>query len=227
MTQLDKTQQSCTTKRCQHQLNRKWTKDTNINTTDCRQVTNNWNGTQFRIKTQYKWTTAKYANTTGVNLIHVTSISFKWTDHLDVKRRNRRFPEITGEDNLTVFSYSRRVKSEWRWQRRIANLRHFEIFRHGPIIIYSRLPAGGTYYPLCTFPASSECLIGISDAFSAFCLRVSVILPTCSLYPQQKHACSALHPQVSTYIYKSMPEGSYQVQSPGFPKIVYLKMLNK
>ena len=83
---------------------------------------------------------------------------------------NRRFPEITGEDNLTVFSYSRRVKSpEWRWQRKRAYLRYFEIFRHGPIIIYTRLPAGGTYYPICTFPASSECLIGISDAFSAFC----------------------------------------------------------
>ena len=83
--------------------------------------------------------------------------------------QNRRFPEITGKDNLTVFSYSRRVKSpEWRWQRRRADLRHFEIFRHGPIMIYTRLPAGGTYYPICAFPASSECLTGISDAFSAF-----------------------------------------------------------
>ena len=68
---------------------------------------------------------------------------------------------------------------------------------------------------------SSECLIGISDAFSAICLRVSVIFPTCSLYPQQKRAYSVLHPQAWTYIYRSMPEGSYQVQSPGFPKIVY------
>ncbi len=98
--------------------------------------------------------------------------------------QNRRFPEITGEDNLTMFSYSGRVKSpEWRWQRRRADLRHFEIFRHGPIIIYTTLPAGGTCYPICTFLASRECLIGISDAFSAFCLLVSVILPTCSLYP--------------------------------------------
>ena len=110
---------------------------------------------------------------------------------------------------------------EWRWQWRRADLRHFEIFRHGPIIIYTRLPAGGTYYPICTFPTSSECLIGISDAFSAFCLRVSVIFPTCSLYTQQKRAYSALHPQAWTYIYRSMPEGSYRVQSPGFPKIVY------
>jgi len=86
-----------------------------------------------------------------------------------LKDFNRRFPEITGEDNLTVFSYSGRVKSpEWKWQRRRADLRHFEIFRRGPILIYTRLRAGGTYYPICTFPASSECLIGISDAFSAF-----------------------------------------------------------
>ena len=88
-----------------------------------------------------------------------------------------------------MFSYSGRVKSpECRWQRRRADPRHFEIFRHGPIIIYTRLPAGGTYYPICMFPASSECLIGISDPFSAFCLRVSVIFPTCSLYPPTK-AC--------------------------------------
>ena len=103
---------------------------------------------------------------------------------------------------MTVFSYSGRVKSpERRWQRRRADLQHFEIFRHGPVIIYTRLPAGGTYYPICTFPPSSECLISISDAFSAFCLRVSVIFPMCSLYPQQKCAYSALHPQAWTYIY--------------------------
>ena len=102
-----------------------------------------------------------------------------------------------------MFSYSGRVKSpEWRWQWRRADLRHLEIFRHRPVIIYTRLPAGGTYYPICTFLASSECLIGISDAFSAFCLRVSVIFPTCSLYPQQKCAYSALHPQAWTYIYR-------------------------
>ena len=123
---------------------------------------------------------------------------------------NRRFPEITGEDNLIVFSYSGRVKSpEWRWHWRRADLRHFEIFRRGPIIIYTRLPAGGTYYPICMFPASSESLISISDAFSAFCLRVSIIFQTCSQYPQQKHAYSALHPQAWTYIHRSMPEGSY------------------
>ena len=128
---------------------------------------------------------------------------------------------------MTVFSYSGRVKSpEWRWQWRRADLRHFEIFRRGPIIIYTRLPAGGTYYPICTFPANSERLIGISNAFSAFCLRVSVILPTCSLYPQQNRAYSALHPQARTYIY-AMPVGTYRVQSPGFPKIVYYSLLRQ
>ena len=43
-----------------------------------------------------------------------------------LKDFNRRFPEITGEDNLTVFSYSGRVKSpEWRRQLRRADLRQF------------------------------------------------------------------------------------------------------
>ena len=86
-----------------------------------------------------------------------------------ISSTNRRFPEITGKDNLTVFSYSGRVKSpEWRRQLRRADLRQFQIFRHGPVIIYTRLPAGGTYYPICMFPTNSERLIGISDAFSAF-----------------------------------------------------------
>ena len=71
------------------------------------------------------------------------------------------------------------------------------------------------------FPTNSECLIGISDAFFAFCLWVSVVLPTCSLYPQQKCAYSALHPQAWTYIYSSMPVNTYRVHSLGFPKIVY------
>ena len=35
-----------------------------------------------------------------------------------------------------------------------------EDIKHQPIISW------GTYYPICMFPASSECLIGISDAFT-------------------------------------------------------------
>ena len=125
---------------------------------------------------------------------------------------------------LCAWIYNHSIKNkatELRRQRRRGDLRHFEIFRHGPIIIYTRLPAGGTYYPICTFPASSECLISIFDAFSAFCLRVSVTFPTCSLYPQQKRAYSVLHPRAWTYISRSMPKDSYRVQSPGFLKIVY------
>ena len=87
---------------------------------------------------------------------------------------NRRFPEITGEDNLSVFV-----------------LRESEV-------------------PWCFF-----------SSFFSFCLRVSIILPLCSLYPQQKRAYSALHPQAWTYGYSSMPVGTYRVQYLGFPKIVY------
>ena len=135
------------------------------------------------------------------------------------------------------------------------------------------------------FLTNGECLISISDAFFAFCLRVSVTFPTCSLYLQQKRAYSALqvgsvawcpqmsadmlgtswdqcwsmvqysftstetrrlvrtdsppppppppshssctmtlcytHRHICVYIYRSMPIGIYQVQSPGFLKIVY------
>ena len=87
----------------------------------------------------------------------------------DLGVARRRFPEITGKDNSTAFSDSGRVKSpEWRRQRRRADLRRFQIFRHGPVIIYTRLPAGGTCRPICTFPTNSERLIGVSDACSAF-----------------------------------------------------------
>ena len=111
----------------------------------------------------------------GRQHLHVTPATTTQRCNTPLRWIFRRFPEIIGEDNLTMFSYSGRVKSpEWRPQLRRADLRHFEIFRHGPIIIYTRLPAEVTYYPICRFPASSECLIGISDAFSAFCLRVSV-----------------------------------------------------
>ena len=49
-----------------------------------------------------------------------------WNEYWDCLSVNRRFPEITGKDNLTVFSYSGRVKSpEWRWQLRRADLRQF------------------------------------------------------------------------------------------------------
>ena len=44
----------------------------------------------------------------------------------DIVTVNRLFPEITGKDNLAMFSYSGRVKSpEWRRQLRRADLRQF------------------------------------------------------------------------------------------------------
>ena len=76
----------------------------------------------------------------------------------------------------------------------------FQIFRHRSIIIYTRLPAGGTYYPICMFPTNGECLIGISDAYFAFCLRVSVILPTCSLYPHKACLLCATPAGMDLYI---------------------------
>ena len=143
-------------------------------------------------------------------------------DQLMYLLTNRRFLEITGKDNLTVFSYSGRVKfPEWRRHLRRADLRQFSIFRHEHVIVYARLSAVGTYYPICMLPMNNEHLIGISDAFSAFCLRVSVIFSMCSLYPQQKHAYSALHPRYTRNHVQAMPGGIYRVQSPGFPKVVY------
>ena len=117
-----------------------------------------------------------------------------------------------------MFSYSGRVKSpEWRWQRRRADLRHFQIFRHGPVIMYTRLLAGGTYYPFCTFPVGSEAFLmpflPYVDGYH---------LPHMLTVPQQKRAYCAL---LCAVIYRSMSEGSYRVQSTGFPKIVYYRNL--
>ena len=135
---------------------------------------------------------------------------------------NRRFPEITGKDNLTVFSYSGRVKSpEWRRQLRRADLRHFETLRYGPIIIYTRLPAKGTYCPICTFPASSECLIGISDAFSAFVYGYPSSCPRAHCTPNKSAPTWRYTRRPGPIYIQAMPVGTYRVQSPGFPKIVY------
>jgi len=121
---------------------------------------------------------------------------------------------------LTVFSYCGRVKSpEWRRQLRRADLRQFKIFRHGPIIIYTRLPAGGTYNPICMFPTNSERLIGISDAFSLFTgiRRLAHVLTV----PPTKACLLCATPAGMDLYLQAMPVGTYRVQSPGFPKIVY------
>ena len=59
------------------------------------------------------------------NFLHVQKwSSYIFRNHIGLFQFiNRRFLEITGKDNLTVFSYSGRVKSpEWRWQLRRADL---------------------------------------------------------------------------------------------------------
>ena len=83
---------------------------------------------------------------------------------------------------MTVFSYPGRVKSpEWRRQLRRADLQQFQIFGHGPVIIYTRLPARGIYYPICMFPTNSERLIGISDVSVTDLAHVLGVPPTKAL----------------------------------------------
>ena len=70
-----------------------------------------------------------------VNWCETLRILCQWHEKcVQYKPRIDDFLKITGKDNLTVFSYSGRVKSpEWRRQRRRADLRQFQIFRHRPI----------------------------------------------------------------------------------------------
>ena len=119
-------------------------------------------------------------------------------------------------------SYSGSVKfPEWRWQRRRADLRHFEIFRHGPIIIYTRLPAGVTYYLICTFLASSEYLIAFLMPFLPFVYGYPSSSPCAHCMPN-KSVPALRYTRGHGPIYTGpCPKGSYRVQSPGFPKIVY------
>ena len=124
-------------------------------------------------------------------------VPFQWQHH----HWNRRFPEITGEDNLTMFSYAGRVKSpEWRRQWRRASLQQFQIFRHRPILIYTRLPAWETYYLICMFPTNSECLISISDAFSAFRLWVSIIFHVFTVPPTKAYSLCAACTGMNLYM---------------------------
>ena len=95
------------------------------------------------------------------------------------------------------------------------------IFRHGPIIIYTRLPAGGTYYPICMFPTNGEYLIAFLLHFLPSVYGYLSSCPRAHCTPPKKRAYSALHPQACTYICSSTPISTYQVQSLGFLKIVY------
>ena len=135
---------------------------------------------------------------------------------------NRRFPEITGEDNLTVFSYSGRVKSpEWRWQWRRADLRHLEIFRHQPVIIYTRLPAGGNLLSDLYIPR--EQWVFDWHFWCLFCLLfmgIRHLAHVLTLPPTKVWLLCATPAGLDLYT-QAMPVGTYWVQSPGFPKIVY------
>ena len=85
------------------------------------------------------------------------------------------------------------------------------------IMIYTRLLAGGTYYPICMFPTA---LIGISDAFSAFVYGVRHLAHMLTVPPTKAWLLCATPAGMDLYI-QAMPVGAYWVQSPGFPKIVW------
>ena len=53
------------------------------------------------------------------------------------------------------------------------------------IIIYTTLPAGRTYYPICRSPMNSVRLIGISDGFSAFVYGYSSSCPRAHCTPNK------------------------------------------
>ena len=75
------------------------------------------------------------------------------------------------------------------------------------------------------FPVNSERLIDISDAFSAFLYGDPSSCPHAQFTPNKSvTTLRYTHRHVPVYIYiyiQAMPVGTYRVQSPGFPKIVY------
>ena len=133
---------------------------------------------------------------------------------------NRWFPEITGKDNLCFLT-----PGEWSplngdssWEELIC-----DSFRSSgmEIIIYTSLPAGGTYCPICIFPTNSECLIGISDAFSAFVYGYPSSCPHAQCTPNKSVTTLRYTRRHGPVYIQAMPVGTFWVQSPGFPKIIY------
>ena len=128
-----------------------------------------------------------------------------------------------------MFSYSGRVKfPEWRRQWRRADVRKFEILKHGPIIIYARLPAGGT----CCL--RSACSPRTVSAWSAF------LMPFLPLFTGIRHLPHVLTvPPTKACLLCATPAGMdlyIQIHacrhllnavsiSPGFLKIVYYPRL--
>ena len=130
---------------------------------------------------------------------------------------NRWFLEITGKDNLTVFSYSGRMEAAAE-KSRSATVLDLQAWTYDNL--YQSNSWGNLLSDLHV-PHKQWALDRYFWCLFCLCLWVSVILPTCSLYPQQKRAYSALHPRAWTYIIiQAMPVGTYRVQSPGFPKII-------
>ena len=87
---------------------------------------------------------------------------------------------------------------------------------------YTRLPAGGIYYPVCMFPTNSERLIGISDAFSAFVYGYPSSCPRAHCTPNKSVPTLRYTRRHGPVYIQAMSVGTYRVQSLGFPKIVYL-----
>ena len=79
----------------------------------------------------------------------------------------------------------------------------------------------GTYYPICMSPTNSERLIGISDAFSAFVYGYLSSCPRAQCTPNKSVTTLRYTRRHGPVYIQAMPVGTYRVQSPGFPKIVY------
>ena len=68
---------------------------------------------------------------------------------------------------------------------------------------------------------NSECLIGISDAFSAFVYGYPSSCPRAHCTPNKSVTTLRYTRRLGPVYIQAMPVGTYRVQSPGFPKIVY------
>ena len=71
------------------------------------------------------------------------------------------------------------------------------------------------------FLTNSERLIGISDAFSAFVYGYPSSCPRAHCTPNKSVTILRYTRRHGPVYIQAMPVGTYRVQSPGFPKIVY------
>ena len=75
------------------------------------------------------------------------------------------------------------------------------------------------------FLTNSERLISVSDAFSAFVYGYPSSCPRAHCTPNKSVTTLRYTRSMDLYI-QAMPVGTYRVQSPGFPKIVYYALYN-